>query len=150
MMFLLRMTFWLGVVLVVLPAGESKDSKDSPATKVSATDAVTAALGTVSDLREFCARQPNACVFGSQAAAVIGERAQSNAKLLYEFMIQRMGSKGDAPDSTGSTATRSAGVPLPTARPTNDTLAPGDFGPDWRAPDAAKHVRHARQTAPQR
>ena len=145
MMFLLRMAFWLGVVLVLLPVG---GSKDTPASKVNAGEAVTAALGTVSDLRDFCSRQPNACVFGSHAAAVIGERAQSNAKLLYEFMTQRMGSKDKAGKSANASAARTADVPLPTARPTNDTLAPSDLGPNWHGPDDAKPARHARRTEP--
>ncbi len=142
MMFLLRMTFWLGLVLILLPIG---GSKDSPKANVSATDAVTAALGTVSDLREFCARQPDACVFGSQAAAAIGARAQANAKLLYEFMTERMAANGTAPAGTGSTTGKAADVPLPAARPPNDTLSPADLRLNWRGPDEARHVRHAKR-----
>ncbi len=145
MIFLLRMVFWLGVVLVLLPVGGAKDNS---APKVNAGEAVTAALGTVSDLRDFCGRQPEACVFGSHAAAAIGERAQTNAKLLYEFITQRIAAKGGAPNNADTSAARTAGVPLPTARPNNDTLAPGDLGPNWRGPNEAGPARHARRTEP--
>ena len=60
MFFLLRLAFWLGVVLLLLPSGAG--TQHSAATNtVSASQAVSAASATVGDLRGFCARQPDAC-----------------------------------------------------------------------------------------
>ncbi len=130
MRFLLRLTFWLGIVLVLLPSGGSQ-----PAPKVDAIagDAITAARAAVSDMHQFCARQAQACEVGSQAAVAIGHRAQAGAKMLYEFLNEQLG-----PNETGSvtTETQSGGkaVPLPVARPSQNTLTPADLAPAWRGP----------------
>ena len=69
MRFLLRMAFWLTIILALLPSG---GSQPTPKVNVSAVDAVSAAKATVSDVRSFCERQPDACTVGSQAAVAIG------------------------------------------------------------------------------
>jgi hypothetical protein len=129
MRFLLRMAFWLGVVLVLLPSGSSQPT---PKVDVGAVEAVSAARATVSDMRQFCERQPDACQIGSQAATVLGQRAQAGAKLLYEFLNEQFG-----PNDTGAIARPSSDpgktVPLPVTRPSQHTLAPTDLGPAWRS-----------------
>ena len=96
MFFLLRMTFWLGLVLILLPSGSSQQL---PASQVGATDAISAASATVGDLRQFCTRQPDACTVGSQVATQLGYKAQAGAKMLYDFLTERLASK-----DTGSIA----------------------------------------------
>ena len=54
MRFILRMAFWLTVILVLLPSG---GSQPTPKVNVSASDAVSAAGATVSDMKQFCGRQ---------------------------------------------------------------------------------------------
>ncbi|MGA7789794.1 MAG: DUF5330 domain-containing protein, partial [Xanthobacteraceae bacterium] len=66
MSFLLRMAFWLGLVLILLPTGSSE--RAVPADPVNATQAISAASATVGDLRHFCTRQPDACTVGSHVA----------------------------------------------------------------------------------
>ena len=88
MRFLLRMAFWLGVVLVLLP---SASTQPTPKVQVGTVEAVTAARAAVGDLRSFCDRQPEACSIGSQAAVTIGHRAQAGAKMLYEFLNEQLG-----------------------------------------------------------
>ena len=87
MFFLVRMTFWLGLVLVLLPFGSTQHN--SPGNEVSASEAISAASATVGDLRGFCGRQPDACSVGSQVASAIGYRAQAGAKILYEALSGR-------------------------------------------------------------
>ena len=82
MFFLLRMAFWLGVVLILLPSGTSQRAQTSD---VNTSEAISAASATVQDLRGFCARQPDACTVGSQVAVAIGYRAQAGAKVLYDL-----------------------------------------------------------------
>ena len=64
MFFLLRMAFWLGLVLILLPSGSSQPAQSPNA--VGASEAISAASATVGDLRQFCTRQPEACTVGSQ------------------------------------------------------------------------------------
>lgn len=87
MFFLLRMTFWIGLVLVLLPTGKPADSEKLP--QIGTTEAVTAATAAVSDMSQFCTRQPAACDIGGQAATVIGHRAQAGARKVYEFITEK-------------------------------------------------------------
>jgi len=116
MRFLLRMAFWLGVVLVLLP---SASTEPTPKVQVGTVEAMSAARAAVGDLRSFCDRQPEACVIGSQAAVAIGHRAQAGAKMLYEFLNDHLGSQ--APEAVGSTG-----------KPSQQTLTPSDLQPAWR------------------
>lgn len=99
MFFLLRMTFWIGLVLVLLPTGKPADSEKLP--QVGATEAVTAATAAVSDMSQFCTRQPTACEIGGQAATVIGQRAQAGARKVYEFVTEKA-AKSEATDKAAS------------------------------------------------
>jgi hypothetical protein len=128
MRFLLRIAFWLGLILVLLPSVGSEPTSRS---QVNTGDAVSAATAAVSDMRRFCDRQPDTCVVGSQAATVIGQRAQVGAKMLYEFLNEQFG-----PQETGTVAGTDGakGVPLPPTRPSQHTLTGTDLGPAWRGP----------------
>jgi hypothetical protein len=68
MFFLLRMAFWLSVVLVLLPSGGSQRTATAPSAELGPIEAVSAASATVSDMRGFCTRQPVACAIGSLAS----------------------------------------------------------------------------------
>lgn len=141
MMFLLRAAFWLTVVALLLPTGHSASTATAP--QINAADAVTAAGATVSDMSQFCTRQPNACVVGSQAAAAVGQKAQAGAKMLYELITERLGSN----DSTPTPTKAPDRPPMPTARPSHSTLTPADLAPAWRGPEQPKKEAHARRPA---
>jgi hypothetical protein len=144
MFFLVRMTFWLGLVLVLLPFGSTQHN--SPGNEVSASEAISAASATVGDLRGFCGRQPDACSVGSQVASAIGYRAQAGAKILYEALSEAM-----APRETGSGGTsvskntvgESAAEKSAAEHPSQSTLTPADIAPAWRGPPARKDGKHA-------
>ncbi len=126
MRFLLKMAFWLGLVLVLLPSGSSRPAPKMP---VNATDAMSAAKAAVTDMRQFCERQAEACTIGSQAVVAIGHRAQAGAKMLYEFLNDQLG-----PAETGSVTATGNGTPMPVpaARASQHTLTPNDLAPTWR------------------
>ena len=84
MRFLLRITFWLGLVLVLLPRDKTPESEKLP--QIGAADAVQAATAAVSDMTQFCKRQPAACEVGGQAATIIGQRAQDGARKIYQII----------------------------------------------------------------
>jgi hypothetical protein len=143
MFFLLRMTFWLGLVLVLLPFGATQHNSSS--SEVSASEAISAASATVGDLRGFCGRQPDACAIGSQMASSLGYRAQAGAKILYEALSEAMapretGSVGNnaSKNASGKTAEKSAAE-----RASQSTLTPTDLAPAWRGPPAHKDGKHA-------
>src|SRR5262245_42692983 len=87
MFFLLRMAFWLTLVLALLPSGGTQPNKGP---QLAASDAMVAATAAVSDVSGFCERQAQACDVGSKAAVVIGQRAQAGAKMVYDFISDQM------------------------------------------------------------
>src|SRR5262249_55525842 len=122
--------------------------------RVSVSDAVQAATAAVSDMSQFCKRQPQACEVGGQAATVIGARAEEGARKIYQSITEKKAADGEkkpaegdrkatdgerklpverkAPDRTGS-----IGEPDPTdpaLAPTSpqDTLTAQDLSLDWR------------------
>jgi hypothetical protein len=145
MWFLLRMAFWLGLVLVLLPREKSVESQKLP--QISAQEAVQAATAAVSDMSQFCKRQPSACEVGGQAATVIGARAQEGARKIYQMMTDKKPAETDrkssdsekkpaeadkkAPDHTGSIDGAEAD-PARIDVASQDTLTPNDLLADWR------------------
>jgi hypothetical protein len=87
MWFLLRLMFWLGLVLVLLPRDKTPESGKLP--QIGASEAVQAATAAVSDVSQFCKRQPAACEVGGQAATVIGQRATDGARKLYKIITDK-------------------------------------------------------------
>lgn len=127
MRFLLRATFWLGLVLVLLP---NSSSHPVPKLQVSPSQAFSAAKGVVTDIQNFCERQQEACMVGSQTSITLGQRAQAGAGMLYEFLSERFGSN----ESRSVRAMEP--VPLPPARPSLHKLWP----PDSNGPAASKGI----------
>jgi Family of unknown function (DUF5330) len=125
MFFLLRMAFWLGLVLVLLPREKTPESAQLP--QVGASEAVSAATAAVSDMSQFCKRQPAACEVGGQAATVIGQRAQAGARKLYQIILDKRSS-----DHTGSIGTTQNADASPAGMAPRDTLAPDDLVAEWR------------------
>jgi hypothetical protein len=87
---------------------------------------VSAATAAVSDMSQFCRRQPAACEVGGQAATALGQRAQDGARKLYRIITDK-----HAADHTGSiggledTDASLADAP-------RDTLTPNDLQAEWR------------------
>jgi hypothetical protein len=160
MWFLLRLTFWLGLVLVLLPRDKMSESdKLSP---IGASEAVQAATAAVSDMSQFCKRQPTACEVGGQAATAIGQRAADGARKVYGIITDKTerpdkpektekpnqhdkahkfdkkapGAEKDkkAPDHTGSIAVVADAEPAVAAEPLRDTLTSDDLAVEWRVP----------------
>ncbi|TCT02972.1 DUF5330 domain-containing protein [Aquabacter spiritensis] len=111
MFFLIRMAFWLAVVLMLLPISTSEDGTR----QIGAFQALGAAQSAFSDVGGFCQRQPDACAVGGQLLAHLGDKAQAGAKWLYE----NIGS-AQVPVETGDTAP-----------PAVHSLTPQDLAPAW-------------------
>ena len=128
MRFLLRITFWLGLVLVLLPRDKTPESDKLP--QIGAADAVQAATAAVSDMTQFCKRQPAACEVGGQAATVIGQRAQQGARKLYQIITDKK-----PPDHTSSIGGNEDVASLAAMAP-RDTLTVDDLNAEWHVPPA--------------
>jgi len=149
MFFLLRVAFWLGLVLVLLPREKTPDAGKAP--QINAQEAVQAATAAVSDMSQFCKRQPQACDIGGQAATVIGHRAADGARKVYQIIIDKPETtakiggekligpvKPAAADKRASDRTGSIDEPVvaqvPAGEAPADTLSSDDLGAEWHLP----------------
>jgi hypothetical protein len=126
MMFLIRVAFWLCVVILLLPSGKTEQVAAGP--QIGAADALSAASATFADMRQFCSRQPEACTVGSQAAVAFGQKAQASVKYVYDFLTEKLAHEPAA------TAAASGGTETLAAKPSQNTLTPTDRGPAFRGP----------------
>src|SRR5712691_13143597 len=101
MRFLLKLAFWLTIVVLLLPSDRSQQGAASP--QLGTSEAVSAASAAVSDMRQFCARQPDACVVGSQALTGFGQKARAGAKMLYDFLTAHFAGQPGTADTAGRT-----------------------------------------------
>jgi hypothetical protein len=132
MFFLLRVAFWLGLVLVLLPRDKTPESDKLP--QVGASDAVSAASAAMSDMSQFCKRQPAACEVGAHAATVIGERAKDGAKKIYQIITEK---KPDTTGSIGGEGEDQSGGQGTVAMVKPDTLTQDDLAAEWQPPAPA-------------
>jgi hypothetical protein len=128
MRFLLKLTFWLTIVVLLLPSDRSQQS--APPSQIGTGDAVSATTAVVSDMRQLCARQPDACAVGSHALVQFGYKAQAGAKMLYEFISDQLGHE-PAREPVGALT---AGA----RKPAQNTLTPADLALPWRGPQPRK------------
>jgi hypothetical protein len=124
MFFLLRMAFWLGLVLVLLPREKTPESEKLP--QIGVSEAVQAATAAVSDMSQFCKRQPAACQVGGEAATAIGARAQEGARKLYQTITDKK-----SPDHTGSIGHVDDADPVTANAAPRDPWTPNDLVAEW-------------------
>jgi len=129
MWLLVRMVFWLGLIIALLPMAPLRQETSAP--KVGTVDSLSAANAAVSDIRQFCVRQPDACAAGSEAIAQFVQKAETGAKLLYQFLNERK-VKDELPTTMKISDRSSIG------RPSSTTLTPADLAVPWRGFAAAR------------
>jgi hypothetical protein len=131
MFFLLRTAFWLSIVIMLLPTPDSMKTPEG----VGAGQAISAASATVSDMKQFCARQPEACEIGSQALVQFGHKAQASAKWVYDFLSEKLGNEQTA-------AARPAKAAPAEIDNSQNTLTASDTAPTWRGPVRQADAKH--------
>ena len=125
MFFLLRIGFWLTIVLLLLPGipgGSSRDSATSREPVVGAMDALSAATSAVADAGGFCTRQPQACAICAGLISVISERAEAGARFALAYISEQI------VEEKRKAATRAFGSS------SADTLTTHDLSPEWQGP----------------
>ena len=122
MWFLVRIAFWLGLIIALLPIAPLR--QETSASKIGAVDSLAATSAAVSDIRQFCVRQPDACAAGSEAIAQFVKKAETGAKLLYQFLNERK-----VKDESTKSPDKS-----PIGRLSLSTLTPADLAISWHGP----------------
>ena len=136
MFFLLRMAFWLGLVLVLLPRDPTPESDKAP--QIGASEALSAATAAAADMSQFCKRQPAACEVGGQAATAIGQRAQEGARKLYKIITDKKPDQpGAQPSATGKKSDHTGSIDTEhhiAGAASIDVLTEDDIAIEWRLP----------------
>lgn len=125
-MFLLRLAFWLTLVLLILPmpdqGAQPADAALSADQQASVVDALGVAQAAVSDVAGFCVRNPETCSTGVELAGTLREKAKYGAQLVYEYLAEE---PVDAPlRGTGEVAMPVEPVAPVEAVPAADMAAP--------------------------
>jgi hypothetical protein len=136
MFFLIRVAFWLSVVALLLPTPQSQKSDKSAS--IAPAEAFSAAAAAVSDMRQFCTRQPEACTVGSQAAQAFGDKAQASAKMVYDFFTEKLNEHANEEAKKATENARAPGESGSQSTLTSDDRAPSFRGPQ---PRPAEHGR---------
>ena len=132
MFFLLRMSFWLALVCVLLPGG----GDNKALSQIDPVSAVSAAGAAMSDMRGFCDRQPEACVVGGKVAVALGHKAEAGARTIFDMVSSQL--KDDKPASDAKVIPASV----------SGTLSATDLAPGWHAPVPLPPRREARNSRP--
>ncbi|MDC9832824.1 DUF5330 domain-containing protein [Rhizobium binxianense] len=87
MWFLIKGSFWFGLVLVLLSVF-STESSDTLASgpQLQLSDAFTAASGAYDYLTGMCAEKPEVCTKGAETFTALGHRAREGARVAYELL----------------------------------------------------------------
>ena len=85
MRFLLRTVFWLTVIILLLPSDPDAGPEAPQVTLVDALDAVRA---TITDLSQFCVRNPELCETGETVIHVVADKARYGIAQLQIYLDQ--------------------------------------------------------------
>lgn len=112
-MFFIRLAFWLGVVVLLLPTDEQQQAR------------LYGTAGTaVERVTTFCDRNPRACTMGAEAWATFLKKAEFGARLVGDLL--GVSARQD-PAGPHNVSTRERADP-------RGTLSPMDVQPSWRGP----------------
>ena len=106
---LLRITFWLSTVILLLP-GDPERGEDAPS--VTLLELMVAARDIVWDISNLCERNPDLCATGGEVGQIIAEKARYNIGQLTGYL---------AADDVAADA---------------NTLTAGDLAAPWQPPEA--------------
>jgi hypothetical protein len=124
-----------GIMLIPTPPEEANVAQSSLATP----GLFAAASQTVSDLNEFCLRQPSVCETAEYVAGRLELKAKYGVRILYEWANE---AGGDAPAAELDEADSSDPVTTGSLKLANQTpgstLKLEDLVPPWRKPTILK------------
>jgi len=107
-MFLIRLMFWLGFAVLLLPADERQQAR-----------LYDTAAAAVERMTSFCDRNARTCATGAELWAAFVKKAEFGARMAFDLMSSRR---------DGEAAQRPAPQPIGA----RGTLTPSDLAPAWR------------------
>ncbi|PDT15267.1 hypothetical protein CO670_18910 [Rhizobium sp. J15] len=111
MWFLIKGSFWFGLVLVLLSVFSTENSdKHASGPQLQLSDAFTAASGAYDYLTGMCSEKPEVCVKGAETFTALGYRAREGARVAYELLDSQF--QDEAPE-TAKLAEPTAPAALP-------------------------------------
>ena len=122
-MFLIRVAFWLGLVVVLLPTDERQQAR-----------LYNTAVTTVERVTTFCDRNAQACAAGAEFWATFVRKAEFGARMAVD-LVSSGGRKEPetAPSPVRAEPEAPRGRPDPRLHPSQrGTLSPADLAPAWR------------------
>jgi hypothetical protein len=119
-MFLIRLIFWLTLVVLLLPADEHQQAR-----------LYASAAATVERATTFCDRNAHTCAWGAQLWAAFLKKAEFGLRMAFDLASSSARGNGEA-----SPAREGARRPAPAVE-TRGTLTPNDLTPAWRGGAAA-------------
>ncbi len=102
MFFLLRVAFWLSLVILLIPADPQIAAERGQGRDVSTFEAIGAAQSTYQDVKGFCGRNPTACDVGRVALDTFAVKAKTGARWVYQ-QFDDGAEPAHAPTITGTT-----------------------------------------------
>lgn len=122
-MFFVRAAFWIFLILLLIPTSDKEKS-----------DFYIAAGRTISDLSNFCERNPDVCERTGAMLETLMRKVRDTT-VMIEDMLREAGSEGEAmrlaPGQSGEARL------APTGSGGQNTLRPDDLRPAWRGPAPA-------------
>jgi hypothetical protein len=116
-MFLIRLAFWLGVVVLLLPTDAQQQAR-----------VYNTAVSTIERVTTFCDRNARTCTVAGEAWATFLKKAEFGARLLGELISS--GARQGGSDPTRAPASNSSA----TGGAERGTLSSADLEPAWRGP----------------
>ena len=132
-MFLIRMAFWAGLVVLLLPTDERQQAR-----------LYGTAVATVERVTTFCERNTQACAAGAELWATFVKKAEFGARMAIDLMSSGGRKDKDVAPARAQPASAPANArakveakPEPRAEPrlpgsVRGTLTPADLAPAWR------------------
>ncbi|WP_454848677.1 DUF5330 domain-containing protein [Rhizobium binxianense] len=99
MWFLIKASFWFGLVLVLLPLFSSESTNRLASDpQVQLSDAFTAASGAYDYLTGMCSEKPEVCAKGAETFTALGYRAREGARIAYQLLDSQFKDETPAAD----------------------------------------------------
>ena len=116
-MFLIRVGFWVGLAVLLLPTDERQQAR-----------LYSTAVTTVERVTTFCDRNAQACAAGAELWAIFVKKAEFGARMAID-LVSMSGRQDEDAASLRTQPASVKGKPAPAAR---GTLTPADLTPAWR------------------
>jgi hypothetical protein len=122
-MFFIRVAFWLGLVVLLLPTDERQQAR-----------VYGTAVAAVERVATFCDRNPQACAAGAELWATFVKKAEFGARMAIDLVSSSGKKDEEEPRVEPAAAQAPAKGKLDPRQPgaTRGTLTPADLTPAWR------------------